>query len=162
VTLPFPHPGLRSVVCGVEGSERDRELLRFAADLADRVGAQLYGVHGFDPRPLYGPHPVPVALAGLPEAAQGRLARALRTAGISAGRVVVPMPAADALCHAAEVHRAGLVVAASSGRGRLGSFLHGSIVRHLQAKLSCPVVVLPRGVQIAAGSGHYELSAGAA
>jgi nucleotide-binding universal stress UspA family protein len=162
LTLPFAHPGLGSVVCGVEGSERDRELLRFAADLAGRVGAELYAVHGFDPRPLYGAHPVPVALAGLPEAAEERLARALRVAGVRAHRAVVPMPAAAALCHAAAVHRAGLVVVASSGRSRLGSFLRGSVVARLRVQLSCPVVVLPRGAQIAAGSGHYELSAGAA
>jgi nucleotide-binding universal stress UspA family protein len=163
LTLPFPHPGLRSVICGVEGSERDRELLRFAADLAGRVGAPLYAVHGFDPRPLYGAHPVPVALAGLPEAARTRLARSVRAAGVRAHRAVVPMPAASALCHAAEAHRAGLVVVASSGRGRLGLFLHGSIVMDLQAQpISCPVVVLPRDVRIAAGSGHYELNAGAA
>ena len=162
LTLPFAHPGMRSIVCGVEGSEDDPGLLRFGADLAERLGAHLHAVHAFNPRPVYAVPAVPIAVGGLREAAEARLEQALIEADVQARPAVSSQPVAVALAHAAQGHRAGLVVIGSRGSGRLGSLLRGSVLVRLRAQLDCPIVVLPRNAQIAAGSGHYELSAGAA
>jgi nucleotide-binding universal stress UspA family protein len=162
VTLPFPHPGMGPIVCGVQGSESDRELLRLGADLAGRLGADLLAVHAFDARPVYAVHPVPISVRGLREAAESRLERAVADAGVRAPSTVVPLPAADALARVAEERRAGLVVVGSHGRGKFGSLLRGSVVTQLRSRIRCPMVVLPRNAEIAAGSGHYELTAGAA
>jgi nucleotide-binding universal stress UspA family protein len=162
VTLPFPHPGMRPVVCGVEGAARDRDLLRFGGDVAGRLGSDLLAVHAYNPHPLYAIHAVPIAMRGLREAAEARLERALREARGRASATVVPLPAAAALAQVAEECRAGLVVVGSRGSGKLGSLLRGSVVTQLRSQVDCPLVVLPRAAEIAAGSGHYEVSAGAA
>jgi nucleotide-binding universal stress UspA family protein len=150
------------IVCGVEGSERDRELLRLGADLAGRLGANLVAVHAFDTRPIYAVHPVPISVPELSEAAESLLERVLADAGVSAASTVVPRPAAVALARLAEERRAGLVVVGSHGSGKLGSLLRGSVVTQLRSRITCPMVVLPRNVEIAPGSGHYELTASAA
>jgi hypothetical protein len=89
-----------AIVCGVEGGERDRAVLRFAGDLRRRLDGTLHAVHGFDPSP--GPW----------------------------------VPA--------------LVIVGGHGDGRLA------------ATARCPVAVLPPSAELAPGSGHYELTAGAA
>lgn len=162
LALPFPHPGMRSIVCGVEGSENDGALLRFGADLAARLGADFHAVHGFDPRPLYAMHTVPIAVGGLREAAEARLERALDEAGVSARSAVVSEPAATALAQAVVERGAGLIVIGSRGSSRFGSLLRGSVLARLRARLKCPIVVLPSNAEIACGSGHYELTADAA
>jgi nucleotide-binding universal stress UspA family protein len=162
LTLPFAHPGMRPVVCGVEGSDHDPDLVRFGADVASRLGSDLLAVHAFDPQALYAIHTMPITVRGLPEAAEARVQRALREARVRAQAAVVPLPAARALAQVAEERRAGLVVVGSRGRGKLGSLLHGSVVTQLLSQIDCPLVVLPRSAEIATGSGHYEVSADAA
>lgn len=162
LTLPFAHPGMGPIVCGVDGSERDRRLLRLADDLAGRLGTEFVAVHAFDARPVYTIHPVPVSVPALRAAADERLERALADAGVSAQRAVASLPPADALAQATEERRAGLVVVGSHGSGRLGSLLRGSVVTRLCSRIDRPMVVLPPGAELAAGSGHYELTTSAA
>ena len=162
LTLPFPHPGLGPTVCGVDGSDRARDVLRLGADLAGRLGAELLAVHAFDARPAYTVYPVPISVPGLREAAEKRLERALADAGVSARLTLASARPADALAQVAEEHRAGLVVVGSHGGGRLGSLLRGSVVTQLRSRIDRPMVVLPPKAELAAGSGHYELTASAA
>lgn len=162
LTLPFAHPGMRPVVCGIEGADHDRDVLRFGSDVAGRLGSDLVAVHAFDPRPLYAVHAVPIEVRSLRAAAEARLEQALRDARVQARATVVPLPVPLALAQVAEERRAGLVVVGSLASGKLGSLLRGSVVTQLRAQVDCPLVVLPRTAQIAAGSGHYEVSAGAA
>jgi nucleotide-binding universal stress UspA family protein len=72
------------------------------------------------------------------------------------------LPAALALAQVAEERRAGLLVVGSRASSKLGSLLRGSVVTQLTSQVDCPLVVLPRTAEIATGSGHYEVSAGAA
>lgn len=162
LTLPFPHPGMGPIVCGVDGSDRARDLLRLGADLAGRLGAELLAVHAFDARPMYTVPPVPISVPGLREAAEKRLERALADAGVCARCEVASLRPAEALAQVAEERRAGLVLVGSRGGGRLGSLLRGSVVTRLCSRIDRPLVVLPPGAELAAGSGHYELTASAA
>jgi nucleotide-binding universal stress UspA family protein len=162
LTLPFAHPGMGPIVCGVDGSDRDRGLLRLGDDLANRLGTEVVAVHAFNARPVYTVYPVPISEPALREAAHERLGRALAEAGVSARRTVASLRPADALAQAAEERRAGLVVVGSHGSGRLGSLLRGSVVTQLRLRIDRPLVVLPRSAVLAAGSGHYELTASAA
>jgi nucleotide-binding universal stress UspA family protein len=162
LTLPFAHPGLGPIVCGVDGSERDRGVLRLADDLADRLGTEVVAVHAFDARAVYAAHPMAISVSGLREAGDERLERAVADAGVSAQRALASLPPADALAQAAEECRAGLVVVGSHGGGRLGALLRGSVVTQLRSRIDRPLVVLPPGAELAAGSGHYELTASAA
>jgi nucleotide-binding universal stress UspA family protein len=158
LTIPLPHPSMGPVVCGVGGAERDPEVLRLAADLADRLGTDLLAVHAFDARPAYGIHPVAIPVGGVREAAESRLERALADAGVTGERAVSPLPPADALAQAAVERRASLVVVGSHGGGKLSSLLRGSVVTQLRSRIDRPVVVLPRDAELSSGSGHYELA----
>lgn len=127
-------------------------------------GNTLHAVHAFDPQP--GPPgrggiPPPLA-AQLLEAAQARLEWALAESGVEASGRLVSLSPAAALRLAAEDLGAGLIVVASHGLGRLASIAHGSVTIQLAAEAPVPVVVLPPGAELAAASGHYELSPNAA
>lgn len=162
VTLPVPHPGMGPIACGVDSSDRARDVLRLGEDLAGRLGAELLAVHAFDARPVYAVHPMAIPVPGLREAAEKRLERALGDAGVSARRVVASGRRVDALAQVVQESQARLVVVGSHGRGRLGSLLRGSVVTQLRLRIDRPIVVLPRSAELAAGSGHYELTASAA
>lgn len=154
-------PGDGSIVCGVEGGERDTALLRFANDLSQRLGTRLHAVHAFNPRPgPVGPAAVvPPLVPELSEAAHARLEKALADSGVDAHASVIALPPAVALERAAEELSAALVVLGAHGDGKLASVLRGSVCIRLAASGPCPVAVLPPGAELAAGSGHYELSA---
>ena len=163
-SVPFESDRLRSVVCGVEGPDAAQRLLRLGADLVDRLGGTLHAVHAFDPgRVSPGTGGIaPALLPQLREVAEARLESALAEAGVSARRGVVALPPAEAIARVAKEVQAGLIVAGSHGRGRLGSILHGSVTIRLAATSPAPLVVLPPDTRLAPGSGHYELSAEAA
>jgi nucleotide-binding universal stress UspA family protein len=155
----------RSIVCGVEGGERDRAILRFAADLRRRLRSSLHAVHGYDVRPgPVGPVPVmPPIIPELTEMAHARLAAALAAAQVDAEeRTVLALPPAVAIERVAGEDAASLVVVGCHGDGNLASVLNGSVSLRLAAAGRCPVVVLPPSAELAPGSGHYELMAGAA
>jgi nucleotide-binding universal stress UspA family protein len=157
---PVAPMSLRPVVCGVEGSDRDQESLRLAADLARRLGSELHAVHACSPRPVaLGAAPVtPPVMPDLTEAAEATLERAVADAGVKARKCVVPSPAKNGLLNLADDLDAGLLVIGSQGRGRLGSALLGSVAIQLTAESRIPVVVLPAGALLEGGSGHYEVA----
>ena len=156
----LPVAGIRVLVVGVDGGERDAPLLRLAADLARRLEAAVHVVHAFHVTPAavgMGPTAPPLG-SELRKAAEERLDRAVDDAGVSARRSVVELPAAEALERAAEHDGAGLIAVASRGHGKLHSILHGSVTVRLAAEAPVPVLVLPPAAELGAGSGHYELS----
>jgi nucleotide-binding universal stress UspA family protein len=160
ISVPLVPASGRPVVCGVEGSDRDRPTLRLAADLARRLGAPVHAVHAFAPRPVaLGPAPVmPPLLPGLSKAAEARLDSAVAEAGVEASKSVVDSPVAKGLMRAAQETGAGLLVIGAQGHGRLGSLLLGSVAIQLTGEAPIPVVVRPPGVLLDGGSGHYELA----
>jgi nucleotide-binding universal stress UspA family protein len=156
---PLDASQLHSVVCGVEGSDRDRDLLRLGADLVRRLGGDLHAVHAIDLGPATGPaaHPSPDPQE-LREAAEDMLARTLESAGVSAHAHVVTPPIAQALERCAERQGAGLLLVGSQGLGRVGSVVLGSVSIRLAAKARRPVVVLPPNAEVTPRSGHYEVA----
>jgi nucleotide-binding universal stress UspA family protein len=158
---PLDAEGLRSVVCGVAGEETDPALLRLAADLANRLGGELHAVHAYNPGPMEAPEAAPPAAEPRQTAAE-RLAHALEEAGVDAQASVLPLPATQALETVADEQRAGLIVVGSRGPSQLGSFHHGPVPTQLSTQGRTAVVVLPLGARLEAGSGYYELVAGAA
>jgi nucleotide-binding universal stress UspA family protein len=141
----------RSVVCGVDGSERSLAAARLAADLARRLGDRLVLVHAYDP--TEGPpapwtdgdggkaNPVEQALASIDGPAEG---------------VLRPGPAAYALESVANRQAARLIVVGGRDRGDLRAALAGSVSAQLLRVAGCPIVVLPEHAKLALGSGHYE------
>jgi nucleotide-binding universal stress UspA family protein len=160
---PLDAEGMRSVVCGVAGEETDPAILRLAADLANRLGGELYAVHAYSPGSIEatgGPGAAPPD-AEPRQAAAERLALALEEAGVDAQASVLPLSPPQALATVADEQRAGLIVVGSRGPSQLGSFHHGPVPTQLATQGRTAVVVLPLGARLEAGSGYYELVAGA-
>jgi nucleotide-binding universal stress UspA family protein len=85
---PLDSEGMRGVVCGVGGNERDVRVLRLAAGLAARLGGDLYAVHAYDPRALHAAAataPGPPLDPELRASAERRLARILEESGGASG-----------------------------------------------------------------------------
>lgn len=156
----LPVAGVRVVVVGVDGGDRDAPLLRLAADVGRRLRAAVHAVHAFQvPPPAVGVGAAAAPMTSeLRDAAEERLDRAVDHAGVRARRSVVERPAAQALELAAEHDGAGLIVVASQGHGKLHTILHGSVTVRLAAEAPVPVLVLPTDAELEAGTGHYELS----
>jgi nucleotide-binding universal stress UspA family protein len=156
----LPVAGIRVVVVGVDGGERDAPLLRLTADLGRRLRAAVHAVHAFQLHPAaVGMSPTaPPLTTELHDAAEETLDKALDEAGVRARKSVAERPAAEALKLAAEQDGAGLIAVASQGHGKLRSILHGSVTIQLAAEAPVPVLVLPTRAELGAGSGHYELS----
>jgi nucleotide-binding universal stress UspA family protein len=152
---PLDAEGLRSVVCGVEGSETDIRALKLAADLATRLGGELHVVHGYETSGA----PTPVEPAESPDdelhaAAWRTLTFAVVQAGVEARRHVLPVPVHEALERVARHERAGLTVVGPPDFG--GPAL---LAIRLAAEGSTALVALPAEAELGTGSGHYELTA---
>ena len=148
---------MRSVVCGVAGEESDAALLRLAADLAERLRAELHAVHAYGPPRGRDATPDPVRDAALRELAERRLAVALKDAGVRALQTVLPLPAAEALERVAEERPAALVAVGAKVRREHPSAVLGSVPTELAACGRTPVAVLPLAARVEPGTGHYEL-----
>lgn len=158
--VPRESERLSSVVCGVEGFERDVPVLQLASDLVERLGGTLHAVHSFQPRPVIAPAAPPRLPALEPRAAAERvLEHSLAAARVSARAHVATQPAAQALELCARREAAGLIVVGCRGRGKLGSVLLGSVSTQVSAEAERPLVVLPSEARVGSGSGHYEVVA---
>ena len=158
---PLDARGMTPVVCGVAGEETDLALLRLADDLANRLGGELYAVHAYDPAaPQAARGTVPGADPH--EFAEHMLGSALEQADVEAEGRTIAGPVHESLEGAAEQLHAGLIVVGSTGPGKLGSTLHGSVPTYLVSQGRTAVVVVPLGTRPEPGSGHYELIVGAA
>ena len=93
---------------------------------------------------------------------EATLERSLARAGVRARGAVTSQPPASGLRQLAEERDAALILVAPHRRGKLSSVLRGSATVQLSADGPVPVVVLPPGAELAAGSGHYELASEAA
>lgn len=151
-----------AVVCGVAGSELDRKVLRFAADLASRLGARLHAVHAFDRFLLgvtgAGVPSVPVEI-DLRDEAERVLRNAVEDAGVPAEQHVMDLPADAALRRVAGEVGAGLIVAAGRDRSRLSRLVQGSVTMRLATDSSTTLIVVPETAEVELGSGHYEIAA---
>ncbi|MFI9025196.1 universal stress protein [Streptomyces sp. NPDC053560] len=133
----------RPVVVGVDGSAWSLQAVRWAADAAVRYGVQLRTVHalreaqrhaGFAPaRPAIGQPPGSLVVVASEYASR-------RTPGLRVTTHLLPRDPKVALC--AESRKASMVVVGHRGRGRLTSFLLGSVGLDLAARARCPVVVV--------------------
>lgn len=135
---PLEAESIRDVVCALEGRPSDVAVLGLAADLATRLGGNLHAVTDRDD------------------------AIDQRELGIDALRHVVRAPADEAVKLVADQVRAGLAVVGAPNAAVPGSSLNVPLAIALAGEGDTPVVVLTGAAQLQAGSGHYELAAGAA
>jgi nucleotide-binding universal stress UspA family protein len=144
---------MRSIVCGVDGSQPAGAALHEAIRLSERLGLRLVVVHVVAPArpaPAFGPGGLP-SLGDELAAGERLLERLLERAGIADAerRVVYGYPA-ERLARIAEEEHADFVVVGSRGRGAIRSALLGSVSVELCTTGGRPVVVVPAAPQATA------------
>jgi nucleotide-binding universal stress UspA family protein len=137
---------MRSIVCGVDGSQEAAAALHEAIRLSERLGLRLVVVHVVAPArpaPMFGAAALP-SLGDELAAGERLVDRLLERAGIADAerRVVYGYPA-ERLAAIADEEHADFVVVGSRGRGAFRSMLLGSVSVELCTGGGRPVVVVP-------------------
>jgi len=132
---PIDADSMRDVVCVVEGRPSDGAVLGLAADLATRLGGDLHVISQNEED-----------------------ARTLDRAHLH----IVPLPPDEAVRQVADEQRAGLAVVGPPDDSRPSTELGAALAIRLAADGDTPLVVLADHAALHLGSGHYELTAGAA
>ena len=142
--------GIARVVVGCDGSDESKVALAVGADVARRAGANLKIVAVAEPvSPLATPQAIDVATLAEAIEAHARHVLAEALGGVGAERAEGEVVSGDAgVALAAQADAAGdLLVVGSRRYGPLRSVLAGTAVHHLARHASCPVLVVPRGVE---------------
>lgn len=138
---------VHTIVVGVDGSENSDRAVRFAADLAQQLGARVVAVHAFDPLGQLGKVEPPVDFAQLAAEAKARLStewcRALHDAGVQCDTIVVENTPVSALVDAAQEHGADLVVVGARGYSPVRQLVLGSTSLKLPHATKRPVTIVP-------------------
>lgn len=139
--------GRRPVVVGLDGSEAAQRALAWAAELAQRLGVEIVGVHAFEPLRALGEIEPPVDFAELRRAHQERLEQVwlapATEAGVTCRGVVVDDDPVHALCWVATEERASHIVISTRGHGGLHGVVFGSVAHKLPRMAPCPVTIVP-------------------
>lgn len=143
----------RSIVVGVDFSDRSRRALDAATGLARDLGASLVLVHAFTMLPhVAGPrntNPDPITQVELEvemeEAVEltAAWANEARKAGLEVETVAVEAAPDEAILDAAKRHHALLVVVGTHGRTGLKRLLLGSVAETVVQQSDRPVLVVP-------------------
>ena len=136
--------GLQTIVAGIDGSTHAARALRFAAELATRVGAELVVAHALpaapdDQRHIGEPRRRLDARRDLVEQWCGPP----RDAGLDYHIAVVEGDARTALLEVAHDRNADLLIVGSRGLGPVAKLLLGSVASSLAQDGELPVTIVP-------------------
>jgi len=138
---------VRTIVVGADGSENSQRAVRFAAELAQQLGARVVAVHAFDPLAQLGKVEPPVDFAKLERETRERLesqwCAALHDAGVACESIVVENTPVGAIVDAADAHDADLVVVGARGHSPVRQLVLGSTSMKLPHQTKRPVTIVP-------------------
>ena len=150
-----------AIVCAIEHSDRSRAALRVSAEVADRLGMSMVGVHVISPASVTAeagfPCPVSIIeqhLKRRERAAAERAEEVLRATGVDDASVHTAYGSpSEVLLGAAEEEDAAMVALATSGSGFVRSLLEGSVTGALLRLAPVPVLAISPQAQAAPARG---------
>jgi nucleotide-binding universal stress UspA family protein len=138
------------VIAGFDGYDGGRDAIALATRLRPQ---HLIVVMAYGPQTIIAPSSVLDYWDDLRDDAKRRLAAACAELGVEAElHVVADTSPARALHHAAEQHRADLLVVGSAHRGPVGRLLVGDVAAGVLHDAPCPVAVAPKRLRDAGWS----------
>jgi nucleotide-binding universal stress UspA family protein len=138
------HAGFDRIVVGVDGSEGSAAAVRWCADVARALSADVLAVYAFEPIVEWVPESDPGSWRQVVEAEITEWVAPLRAAGVRVGtRVVKDIHPVAALADAAQQADAGLVIVGTRGRGGFGRLRLGHVAIQLVHRAHIPVVLVP-------------------
>lgn len=138
----------KTIIVGVDESDRSRYAAKVAADIAQKYGADLVLVHAYEPVPRYlGNEMFENAVEKALTYGEKILEETVKILpeGIVAETDLLEGPAANALLSAAEAHKADLIVIGSRGLGELAALALGSVGHKLIQQSPVPVLIVKHG-----------------
>jgi nucleotide-binding universal stress UspA family protein len=137
--------GVKRILVGTDGSEHARRAVRWAADLAGEIGAEVVAAHavGLLVTTPEGPVPSTPFHDRLRSALENEWTEDLRAAGVRVHCVLVEGSAVTALLRAAEDQDADLVVVGSRGAGGFSDLHLGSTSHQVALYADRPVTIVP-------------------
>jgi nucleotide-binding universal stress UspA family protein len=139
------------IVVAVDGSESAARAVRWVAEHARPLGADVVAVHVLE-EPVYAVPPMAaVSLGPLPPQVRTEIrdtlerdwCAPLRDAGVAYKAVLVDGPPAAAIIRLAQDESADLVVVGRRGRGGFAELLLGSVSHQLAHHVGRPLVIIP-------------------
>lgn len=141
---PVPPVRLETIVAGTDGSKDAARGLRYAADIADKAGAELVVAHATGPGEAVYPLGVqPQAELDVRWEQVEEWCAPLRAMGVDYEVAVVEGDTRTALLDLARDRSADLLVIGSRGHGAVGQLLLGSVATSLAQHSELPVTVVP-------------------
>lgn len=142
---------MQAVLAAIDFSPVADDVVRIAAELAERFGSKLWLVHVAAPDPAFvgydtGPQPVRDQRAAKLRHEHRELqerADALRARGLDATALLVQGPSAEKIVEEADRHDAAVIVVGSHGRSGLARLVVGSVSEDVLRRARRPVLVVP-------------------
>ena len=143
---------MKHILVGVDGSPESLEAVKWTADLAHGLDADVVvaSVFGFYPAmvlPNGAYYLTDETIKSWRQDVQrdidGDWTKPLRDAGVKVATVVEEGHPSEVLLRLAREHHVDLIVVGSRGHGAVAELFLGSVSHHLVLRAPCPVVVLP-------------------
>jgi nucleotide-binding universal stress UspA family protein len=143
-------PEIKKILSPVDFSETSEAALRYAIDLASRLGAKIEVVHAFSPPSFALPDGAIIAQPGYLAEVSNELQKSLdelvrRYSGRGVpleGKLVEGIPASE-ITRLAEEDEASMIVMGTHGRTGLKHFLLGSVAERVVRTAKVPVLTVP-------------------
>ena len=137
---------LQKILVPVDGSEHSRRAAAYAAELAKITDGEVMLIHCHKSFPVVLGEPYfQNAINKIMKQAEELLEpfrKILQDAGVDYSEKILEGPAAKAICEAAEIEKADMIVMGSRGRNDLEGLLLGSCTHRVLKTAPCPVLVI--------------------
>jgi nucleotide-binding universal stress UspA family protein len=157
VPAPGAQADIERIVVGVDGSQGSGAAVRWCADLARVVHAEVLAVHAFEPLAEWVPESDPRSWRQRTEREIDEWVAPLRSAGVSLRtRIIKDIHPVAALAHAIDDEGADLAVVGTRGLGGFSGMRLGRVPVQLVHRTQIPVVLVPESTLDTAGAGEQR------